>query len=225
MERKTSGIPGFDVFIGGGFPDGSITTISGPPGAGKTTFGLQFAVGGAENDEKSIYLVLEDTKRVFMQYASTYSWDIRKYEKEGMITILDYPIDETDQLIARSSAVEELIFTTGAERLIIDSIRPLAVRYDEEEERMRAFLRLINNIRSWDITTLIISNDTNQTTINMIPQTSYGIETLTDGWIHLYFTYENKQRKRRMEILKMRGTHHYRGFIPYEIHDNGISLL
>jgi circadian clock protein KaiC len=37
-----TGIPGFDSIISGGFREGKTIVLSGPPGSGKTTFGMQF---------------------------------------------------------------------------------------------------------------------------------------------------------------------------------------
>ncbi|MBI4361910.1 MAG: resolvase, partial [Euryarchaeota archaeon] len=42
MERVTTGIEGLDQMLIGGFPRAHMTTITGPPGAGKTILGLQF---------------------------------------------------------------------------------------------------------------------------------------------------------------------------------------
>ncbi len=225
VERVPSGIEGFDEFIGGGFMRCSAITVSGPTGSGKSTFGMQFLLGGIGNGEKGLYITLEEDKRTLLRNMSGYSWALTKLEREQKLFILDFPLGETEQLIENNSAVEELIFTTGAERVVIDSIRPLAVRCDSEEERMRTFLKLMQNIRKWDVTALIVTEDLHPTTFSVIPETKYGIESLTDVWIHLYYLYERGKRKRVMEILKMKGTHHHRGVIPYEIREEGIVLI
>ncbi len=45
-ERKfvKSGIPGLDKVLGGGFLEGSVVTVGGPTGCGKSTFAMQFFV-------------------------------------------------------------------------------------------------------------------------------------------------------------------------------------
>jgi DNA repair protein RadA/Sms len=47
MDRVGSGIPGFDVVLGGGLVPGSLVLIAGEPGAGKSTLMLQIAAGVA----------------------------------------------------------------------------------------------------------------------------------------------------------------------------------
>jgi len=41
-KRVKSGIKGLDKLVGGGFPEKSVVLISGGPGTGKTTLGLQY---------------------------------------------------------------------------------------------------------------------------------------------------------------------------------------
>ncbi len=40
--RVVTGIPGFDEMLEGGFPAGSLISLAGRPGTGKTIFGSQF---------------------------------------------------------------------------------------------------------------------------------------------------------------------------------------
>jgi RecA/RadA recombinase len=46
-ERLTTGISGLDSMLGGGLLQGSAVLVSGAPGVGKTTLGLQYLVTGA----------------------------------------------------------------------------------------------------------------------------------------------------------------------------------
>ena len=47
MQIRT-GIPGFDELIQGGLVAQRVYIIAGPPGSGKTTFGMQFLLQGAK---------------------------------------------------------------------------------------------------------------------------------------------------------------------------------
>ena len=75
-------------------------------------------------------------------------------------------------------------------------------------------------------TTLIISEDTPATTQDVLPDTHYGIETFTDGWLHLYYLYSPKERERTraIEVLKMKGVHHSSKIFPCEITDDGFVI-
>ena len=46
--RISTGVPGLDEMLDGGYPVGSVTAITGPEGAGKTLLGLQFLSNASE---------------------------------------------------------------------------------------------------------------------------------------------------------------------------------
>jgi len=48
-SKVKTGIPGLDSIISGGMKTGRTVTVSGPPGSGKITFGLQYLYSGAKD--------------------------------------------------------------------------------------------------------------------------------------------------------------------------------
>jgi KaiC/GvpD/RAD55 family RecA-like ATPase len=61
-DRVPSGVHGLDERIGGGFPEGRATLISGDAGAGKTTLGLHFLMEGVRRDETSMLISADGTR-------------------------------------------------------------------------------------------------------------------------------------------------------------------
>jgi KaiC/GvpD/RAD55 family RecA-like ATPase len=104
---------------------------------------------------------------------------------------------------------------------------PLALFFQNDDERKKGFLKLIDNIRKWGATTLIVSEDTPSTTADVLPDTKYGIETFTDGWIHIYFQFSQKaqERTRAVEVMKMKGVSHSAKIYPAKIDKSGFSIL
>ncbi len=230
-ERKfiKSGIPGLDKVLGGGFLKGSIVTIGGPTGAGKSTFAMQFLYeGSTKYGEPGLYISIEESKESMLFHMSSYKWDISKAEKEHKLLFLDYPVYEIDQFLERYGAIQEIINTAGIKRVVIDSIMPIAFFFPTEDERKKGFLRLIENVRKWDTTTLIISEDTTVSNFDAIPNTGYGIESFTDGWINIYYKSDPKkknERVRMIEVIKMKGVHHSMMVYPVTLGDDGFKVL
>ena len=57
--KVRTGIPGFDTIISGGLREGRPIVVCGPPGSGKTTFGLQYLYSGAKDfDEPGVFVTL-----------------------------------------------------------------------------------------------------------------------------------------------------------------------
>lgn len=229
MERAfiKSGVKDFDDVLGGGFLRGSVITLSGSTGSGKSTFGMQFLFEGAKNKEPGLYIAIEESRQAVFDHLRSYSWDIPKLEKNKQIVFLDYPLHEVDQLLTNSGAIQELIISFGVKRVVIDSILPLALHFQTDDERKRNFIKFIDSLRKWGVTTLIISEDVPATTLDVLPDTKYGVETFSDGWVHIYYLYspKEKQRTRAIEVLKMKGVAHSTKIYPCEITDDGFVLV
>jgi len=227
-ELVKSGIPGMDALLGGGFLQGSVVTVSGPTGCGKSTFAMQFLVEGImKYNEPGVYIAIEESRDSTHFHMSGFSWDLEKLEKSRKLVFLDYPIYEIDQFMNQYSAIQEIINSTGARRVVIDSIMPVALYFKDDDERKKGFLKLIDNIRKWDTTTLIVSEDTSPSTPEAMPETKFGIETFTDGWVHIYSVYsqKTKERTKAIEVVKMKGIDHSRKIYPVKIDKNGFSVL
>jgi len=225
-EFIKSGIPGLDEIIGGGFLKNSIYTLSGPTGSGKSTFGMQFLAEGAIKEKQpGLYICIEETKESTYFHMSGYNWDLEKLERNKSLVFLDYPVYEVDQFLAQNSAIAEIINTFGIERVVIDSIMPVALLFKDTDDRKRGFLKLMDNIRKWKTTTLVLSEDNPATTQDVLPDTNYGIESFTDGWLHLYFLYERgKERRRAIEVLKVKGVSHSTKIYPVDMSETGFTV-
>src|SRR3978361_1489188 len=58
IERLTSGVPGLDTILCGGFTKGGIPILQGPPGTGKTTLGNQVCYHHAVSGGRALYVTL-----------------------------------------------------------------------------------------------------------------------------------------------------------------------
>ncbi|MBI5223260.1 hypothetical protein HY990_02465 [Candidatus Micrarchaeota archaeon] len=225
MERNyiKSGIPGLDSILGGGVIENSIVTVSGPTGSGKSTLGMQFIYKGAmEENEPGLYISIEETRGDFLFHMSGYKWDLGKLEKERKLIFLDYPVHEVDQILSQNSAVQGIISSTGAKRVVIDSIMPVALYFANDDDRKRGFVKFIENLRRWNVTTLLLTQDAEDNK----QRSSHGIETFTDGWINFFYKFDEKtmERTKYIEVVKMKGSVHSTKAHMVKIDENGISI-
>ena len=140
MERRfiKSGVSGLDELLGGGILEGSIITVSGPTGSGKSTLAAQFICNGAlESGEPGVYIAIEESRKDFFFHMGGYGFDFDALEKDRKFVFLDYPVHEVDQIVTQSNAIYEIIHNTGAKRVVIDSIMPIALFFHSDDERKK----------------------------------------------------------------------------------------
>ena len=207
FPKVPSGIPGLDNMIGGGFTKNNLITVSGSTGSGRTTFASQFLVNGfKQNQEPGIYLSFNEPKYSIFANMSAYDWNLPELERNKQVVFIEYPQTELSSFVEQEGSILELIDTLGVERVVFDSITPLAMLSDGDE-RIRSLQKLVNTIRKWGVTTLITADDITPPDPDL-PRTNVGIETMTDGFIHLGWMREGNRRLRTLEVVKMRGSAH-----------------
>ena len=88
--KVRTGIPGFDSVLDGGLKIGKTVVLSGTPGSGKTTFGMQFLYSGAKDfDEPGVFVTLSASPREIKHDSTTYGWDVQKLVEEGKLLVVD----------------------------------------------------------------------------------------------------------------------------------------
>ncbi len=76
MQRSKVGVPGLDEVLDGGFIAQQLYLVDGQPGAGKTTFSLQFLLEGVHSGEKCTYITLSETKLELEAGARSHGWSL-----------------------------------------------------------------------------------------------------------------------------------------------------
>ena len=60
LSRISTGIPGLDPLIEGGFLENSVNLVTGETGTGKTIFCAQFLWDGLQKGDSGLYITLEE---------------------------------------------------------------------------------------------------------------------------------------------------------------------
>jgi len=223
IQRIPTGIPKLDELIEGGFPSDSMILLVGYPGAGKTTFSGQFIYNGAAKyGAKGVYACFCETKETFIRNMLRFGWDFERLEKERQITILDLAVTREAGLQTNLNTIMESMTTLNASRLVIDSFSAISMALKEAID-IRVMIHLLYKFlkKANCVSILVLDQPWGSTSIGQ------GIsEFLADGIIYLetYFDEENKFR-RRLRILKMRGTNHTKVPHEYDITDEGFVIL
>lgn len=222
LERIPTAIPGFDALVQGGFKKSSTNLLVGGAGSGKTIFAIQFLVNGIEKyNEPGVFITFEEKKKKTYEDMLEFGWDLKKYEKEGKFTYLEYTPEQVKKVIVEGGgALESVIIETKAKRVVIDSISSFALLYKDELLKKEASLVLFELLNKWGCTALLTSQDELHTASDVFSALEFEVDSI----ILLYHAKIKGIRHRSLEILKMRGTRHPEKTFRFEITDKGIHV-
>jgi circadian clock protein KaiC len=238
LPRITSGVPGVDNLLNGGFPEHRCIILQGGPGSGKTTFSLQFLYEGAVNEEQpGIYITLsESPEEIRENNLASHGWDLAKLENKGLLKIVDARpvIASKDGLIAPNERlfkgellpfshllqlVVQNITKAKAKRLVLDSLTVLTMQYANRFYVRQGVLGLIQALSNMDCTSLLLIED-------LAEATGIPIElAVAPGAVVLRYERKGDVMTRSFQILKMRGVKHSLQLYHMEIDDGGIKVF
>jgi circadian clock protein KaiC len=214
-EKLTTGIPGLDKMLAGGFYRGSVTLIAGASGIGKTTLCLQLLVANAKNGERALHLSFEEPVGQIRRTLKSYGLDS---EKLGDKLIIESYVPEALTPLHYYTLIREQVESNQPAILALDTLT--AVERTLSEEDFITFVRYLQLLCKEKSLTAIITTASR----TMAEATASGISTLADNIILMRFNEVEKMMTREMVVLKARGTAHDREVKLFEIGDRGIVL-
>ncbi len=87
-ENIASGIKGLDDVLGGGLARGTSNLFTGPPGTGKSTLALIYAIATARRGEKVVCFTFDESLNVLMERARGLNLGLQELIENGLITIV-----------------------------------------------------------------------------------------------------------------------------------------
>lgn len=233
-EILKTGIPGFDSILSEGLKKNSSIIVSGPPGSGKTIFGLQFIYSGAKDyDEPGVYISLSQSIEEIKHDCESFGWDIDKQIEKGKILMVDLrPFKIKDEVIGKEESLyrgEQIPFEhltkfilnsikkINAKRIVIDSISILGMQYADKFYMRQGLQGMIQSLENFKITSLLISEATE--TKDSPPEWF-----VTSGIIHLNNQFVGNQMKRTIRITKLRGIKHSEKVHSIELGKDGLCI-
>jgi circadian clock protein KaiC len=216
-DRISSGIAPLDTMLAEGYGPGSSTLVAGPSGVGKTLMGLHFIFSGAANREPGVIASLQENPIQLQKVARGFGWSL---ENERVAVMYRSPNDVyIDEWVYE---LLELITTTGATRVMIDSLSDLQYA-TPDRVRFREFIySLTQRLSRAGISPIMTSELPDLFHVGRLAE--YGISHLSDNVILLQYLRAQSRLLRTVTILKSRASAHDPQIREFDITPDGIIL-
>jgi circadian clock protein KaiC len=219
----STGVPGLDDLMGGGFAPGSAILVSGPAGSGKSSLAIQFLAEGMQRGEHGVLAMFEETPHKYLEQATGFGIDLQQMADRQQLKLiylrpLDLSVDETLHEI--QAGVEEI----GAKRVVIDSLTGLeiALAPNFEQDFRESLYRLIGALTGANVAIMMtVENNDNYTELRFSP---HAVSFMTNDIILQRYVEIDSQLRRVMTVVKTRSRRHPSDLRLYEITDQGIIV-
>ena len=228
FPKVQTGINGLDEITEGGLPQGRPTLICGSAGCGKTLFAIQFLIKGiTEYDEPGVFMSFEESVKDLSQNVRSLGFDLKKLSADKKLRIDHVHIEKSEieetgeyDLEALFIRLNYAIDSIGAKRVVLDTIESLFGGMDNATILRSEIRRLFEWLKEKGVTT-IITGERGESSL-----TRQGLEEyVSDCVILLDFRVIEQIATRRLRIIKYRGSTHGTNEYPFQIDENGISVL
>lgn len=227
-ERISTGIPGLDDIIDGGYTRHRLMLIEGVPGAGKTTLALQFLVAGASRGEPVLYITLSETEEELTAVARSHGWNL-----DGVtireLTPPEAELNPDEQNTMFHPAEVELVSITSLILADIEKLKPTCVVLDSLSEvrllagsalRYRRQILALKQFFSTRQCTVLLLDDLTATDRDL------QVQSIAHGAVLLeQLNPEYGAERRRLRIIKYRGVQFRGGYHDYVIRRGGLLVF
>jgi len=222
-QRLTTGISGLDSMLGGGLLEGSAVLISGAPGVGKTTLGLQYLSTGASLGQPGFLVTFEEFPATLIRDAKSMGWDLRALEAEGKLRLLfTSPEVFLKSMQSPDSPLSETIHRVAPQRAVVDSMAHFQRLTADPVELRHIYNTLVNGLKREGMTSLLL--DEAARVLGSQSRYAGALPFLVDALILMRYVEVDSAMQRAIAVLKMRGSAHAREIRSFSIGQHGIEV-
>ncbi|HEX4139970.1 MAG TPA: ATPase domain-containing protein [Candidatus Methylacidiphilales bacterium] len=219
-DRFESGISELDALLGGGLDRGTSNMFMGPPGTGKSTVAIKFALQAARRNEKVLAFVFDETLHTLTSRAAALGMDIGPHVESGLITL--EPINPAEISPGElANRIRYAVLREGVRMVIIDSINGYLNAMPEERYLSLQLHELLSFLNQQGVITIMVLA---QQGLVGAMQSTVDLTYLADTVLLMRY-YEVKGAVRQaLSVIKKRSGNHERTIREVKIDRNGIEV-
>jgi len=223
--RVTTGVPGLDAIVNGGYFLGSTTVVAGISGVGKSVMACQYLAEGAQLGERSLMLSLDEQVPQILRNAASIGIDLQAGIDRGILKIQYDPPQEIE-VDQHFHQIEQLIQEFKPRRVVIDSLSTYGSTLGTDGRMFRDFFHALVALMKEEQIAAVYNNENPQMLGMSSMMGDFAMSSLVDNiilmnWIELGDTF-----RLGLTVAKMRANPTVRTTHECEIVDGqGMRVL
>jgi circadian clock protein KaiC len=219
-ESFSSEIRELDALLGGGLDRGTSNMLMGPPGTGKSTMAILFAIVAAKHQEKVLLFVFDETIGTLVNRASQLGMDIESHIKSGLIEVQQIdPAEISPGELAHN--IQTAVSQDNVRMVIIDSINGYLNAMPAEKFLNLQLHELLSFLNQQGVVTIMVLAQ--QGLVGHM-QSSVDLTYLADTVVIFRFFEERGVVKQALSMIKKRSGNHERTIREMKIGQKGIEV-
>jgi circadian clock protein KaiC len=223
--RITTGIPGLDPLVNGGYLVGSTTVVAGISGVGKSVMGLQYLAEGARRGERSLMLTLDEQVPQVIRNARTLGIELQPHIDSGIMR-LQYDAPQEMEIDRHFHDIEQIMEDFKPTRVLFDSLSTYGSNLGTTGRMFRDFFHALVALMK-ERQTATVYNHENPEMLGMASMMGdFAMSSLVDNIILMNWIELGDAFRLGLTVAKMRGNPNARSTHECEILDGkGLRVL
>ncbi|HVL58056.1 MAG TPA: ATPase domain-containing protein [Burkholderiaceae bacterium] len=220
-RRIPSGVAPLDQLLGGGIDCGTSTLLVGPPGTGKSTVALQYAVAAAERGDHSVIFAFDESKATLLERAKGLGMRLQEGSGAGRIGVRKVdPAELTPG--GFSHLVRQSVERDGAAVVVLDSLNGYLNAMPDQRFLTAQLHQLLSYLNAHGVATFIVVAQSGMLGPNMMApiETSY----LADAVVMLRYFEHLGTVKKAISVVKKRSGRHEQSIRELWFDAQGVHL-
>ena len=227
-KRPATGITGLDHVLNGGLARNRSFLLEGSPGTGKTTIAMQFLLAGVDAGERGLYVTMSETEDELRASAASHGWKLDNLEIYELVPPETLLTEEQQQSLLYSSDLElgettkrifEAYERSKPHRVVIDSLSEIRLLAQNSLRYRRQILAMKHYFAQRGTTVLMLDDLTTDVADKSVHSVAHGVIRLEE------LAPEFGSDRRRLRILKYRGTRFRGGYHDFVIETGGVRVF
>jgi circadian clock protein KaiC len=216
-----SSVPALDTLLGGGVERGTTTLLIGPPGCGKSSIAIQYAVAAAGRGDHAAAFIFDETKAALLARSAGLGLSIKEGRKPGQITLR--PINPVEISPGEfTQIVRDSVEQDSARVVIIDSLNGYLNAMPQNNFLPAQLHELLSYLNNHGVVTFLIVAQSGMLGANMTAPVDASY--LADSVVLLRYFEHAGNVKKAISVLKKRTGAHEEAIRELSFDARGIHL-